>query len=79
MLIGICVYNMALFIGAKVFYVLKNRYLPPFSFPLSLSVLVCVCVFRQDISNPRTLQLAPAKMGCDDGGREANVSRDDDG
>ena len=70
MLIGICVYNMALFLGAKVFYVVKNRY--PFSLSLPLSKLVCV-------SNPRNLQLTPAKMGCDDGGREANISRDDDG
>ena len=58
-LIGICVYNMALFIGAKIFYVLKNRYV------IYIQTLSLPALFVELVTN--AFQLAPAKVGCDDG------------
>ena len=37
-LIGICVYNIALFVGAKAFYMTKNRFVYPHIF-ISKSIL----------------------------------------
>lgn len=52
-LIGICVYNMALFIGAKVFYVLKNRYV--------IHTLLLSCLF---VSHSAFMQAGERLIFC---------------
>ena len=71
---------MALFIGAKFFYVYKNRYVSRnFSSPFNFSLLHFESVHGEEKLICFDLQLARAKVGRHDCGREAEISGDDDG